>query len=85
MDLELKTLEGKQLLEQGRVQKSEEGEEERGEGDDDEEEKNKKIELREHRCPICCKLFFRAKITSALIEIKCRNCKKVTRIKSLGV
>ncbi|NCT54516.1 hypothetical protein GW758_00985 [Candidatus Falkowbacteria bacterium] len=46
-------------------------------------EENKKIELREYRCPLCYKLFFRAKITSALIEIKCRNCKKVARIKSL--
>ena len=46
-------------------------------------EENQKTELREYRCPLCYKLFFRAKILSALIEIKCRNCKKVARIKSL--
>ena len=46
---------------------------------------NQKTELREYRCPLCYKLFFRANITSALIEIKCRNCKKVVRIKSLEV
>lgn len=70
MDLELKTLADKQLLEQKRGRELEEGE-------------NKKTELREYRCPLCYKLFFRAKILSALIEIKCRNCKKVARIKSL--
>ncbi len=48
-------------------------------------EKNQKLELREYRCPFCYKLFFRAQIVTALIEIKCRNCKKVARIKSLGL
>ncbi len=46
---------------------------------------NQKKELNEYRCPLCYKLFFRAKIFSALIEIKCRNCKKVARIESLEV
>lgn len=75
MSQELKSLTTKQLLEQ---------EQEWKQGEILEQEENKKTELREYRCPVCYKLFFRAQIISALIEVKCRNCKKVARIKSLG-
>lgn len=36
--------------------------------------------LKEYRCPICHKLFFLAKLNSALIKIKCKNCKRVIKI-----
>lgn len=35
---------------------------------------------KEYRCPYCHKLFFLGRLDSALIEIKCRCCKKVTKI-----
>ncbi|MBN2854422.1 hypothetical protein JXK06_02730 [Patescibacteria group bacterium] len=73
MSLDLKNLITEKLLDEEKLEKE----------DVLKFEENKKIELREYRCPLCYKLFFRAKITSALIEIKCRNCKKVARIKSL--
>jgi len=36
--------------------------------------------LNEYRCQCCNKLFFKADVETARIEIKCKNCKKITLI-----
>lgn len=41
----------------------------------------KEAELKDYRCPVCNKLFFRGKIIEARIEVKCRNCKLIAIIK----
>ncbi|MDD4333674.1 MAG: Com family DNA-binding transcriptional regulator [Candidatus Pacebacteria bacterium] len=37
--------------------------------------------LKEYRCESCNKLLFKGEFKEATIEIKCRNCKKVTYFK----
>lgn len=40
------------------------------------------INLKDYRCQHCNKLFFKAIILEAVIEIKCRSCKKISLIKN---
>jgi len=39
------------------------------------------LNLEDYRCQYCNKLFFKAVILNAIIEIKCRSCKKISLIK----
>lgn len=41
------------------------------------EDSNKNLAWLDYRCPICNKLFFRGRVSSATIEIKCRCCKSI--------
>jgi len=40
--------------------------------------------LKEFRCAHCNKLFFKGDIKHAIIEIKCRNCKQISKIEAAG-
>jgi hypothetical protein len=42
------------------------------------------INLQDYRCENCNKLFFKGDIRHAVIEIKCRNCKQISRIECCG-
>ncbi|MCK5320241.1 hypothetical protein KAJ61_02530 [Candidatus Parcubacteria bacterium] len=36
--------------------------------------------LKEYRCEHCNKLFFKGDLQSCMVEIKCKNCKNISRI-----
>ena len=40
------------------------------------------ITLKDYRCEHCKKLFFKAEIISATIEIKCKSCKNISTLTS---
>lgn len=40
--------------------------------------------FKEFRCGHCNKLFFKGEVQHAVIEIKCRNCKQISRIEAAG-
>ncbi|MFA5128310.1 MAG: hypothetical protein WC457_04970 [Patescibacteria group bacterium] len=40
--------------------------------------------LQEFRCEHCNKLFFKGDVQHATIEIKCRNCKQISKIEASG-
>ena len=40
--------------------------------------------LKEYRCKNCNKLFFKGDVHHAIIEIKCRNCKQISKIETDG-
>lgn len=39
--------------------------------------------LKEYRCEHCNKLFFKGDLTHCTVEIKCKNCKKISVIKGV--
>jgi phage FluMu protein Com len=42
------------------------------------------INLQDYRCENCNKLFFKGDVRHAVIEIKCRNCKQISKIERRG-
>jgi phage FluMu protein Com len=39
--------------------------------------------LKEYRCEYCNKLLFKGNLKDCLVEIKCKNCKKINKIKAV--